>query len=118
MAIKYLSPDGLSYFWTQIKGMLSTINTTLGNHTTSISNIETWEGLHRIIKVSVSSFSSLPQTVTDSRIKANDEVVHSVLSNPGVQEDDWTVATSAGSLTISGTISGTTSLTLYLTVPE
>lgn len=104
MAIKYLSPDGLSYFWEQIKGMLGDITATLGNQ--------------RTVKIEVSSFSSLPQSVSDSRIKAGDVVVSSVLSDPDAQSSDWTVTTSAGSLTISGSIIGTTSLTLFLTVPE
>lgn len=72
----------------------------------------------RTIKVEVASFSSLPKTVTDSRIKATDEVTASVLGNPSAQTSDWTVTTSAGSLTISGSISGSTTLTLYLTTPE
>ncbi len=111
MATKYLSPDGLSYFWSQIKARLGAI-------TTDISNISTKLNDQRVVRVDCGSFSSLPKTVTDSNVKAADEVIEAVLSNPGAQTGDWTVTTSAGSLTISGTISGTTSLTLYLTVPE
>ena len=68
----------------------------------------------RTVKVDVTLFSSLPQTVTDSRITADHSVVQSVLSNPAAQVGDWTVTTSDGSLTISGSISGSTTLTLYL----
>lgn len=62
----------------------------------------------------VASFSTLPQTVTDDRISDDMVVINSALGNPSAQTGDWTVTTSDGSLVISGTISGTTSLTLYL----
>lgn len=68
----------------------------------------------KVIVITSSSFSSLPQTITDSSITANHVVINSVLSNPSAQTGDWTVTTSNGSLTISGSISGTTTVTLYL----
>lgn len=61
-----------------------------------------------------SSVSSLPATITDSAITADHYVINSTLSNPSAQTGDWTVTTSAESLTISGNISGTTDITLYL----
>ena len=64
--------------------------------------------------VSVASFSALPQTITNANIEDDMVVVNSVLSNPSAQTGDWTVTTSSGSLTISGSISGTTTATLYL----
>jgi hypothetical protein len=64
--------------------------------------------------VSVPSFSALPQTITNANIEDDMVVVNSVLSNPSAQTGDWTVTTSSGSLTISGSISGTTTATLYL----
>ena len=64
--------------------------------------------------VSVASFSALPQTITNANIEDDMVVVNSVLSNPSAQTDNWTVTTSSGSLTISGSISGTTTATLYL----
>lgn len=70
-----------------------------------------------VLSVSVSSFSTLPQTVSDSKITANHVVIHSVLSNPAAQTGDWTVTTAAGSVSVSGTISGSTTLTLYLAEP-
>ena len=63
------------------------------------------------------SLFPLPITITDSRITANMEVVHSVLSNPSAQTGDWTVTTSDGSLTVSGSQSGGTNITLYLAEP-
>lgn len=97
MANKYLDLTGLTYLWGKITDLVST---------------------KRTIKVTVAAFNSLPKTVTDSRIKSTDEVVESVLGTPSVQTSDWTVTTADGSLTISGSISGSTSLTLYLTTPE
>ena len=64
--------------------------------------------------ITKSSVSSLPQTVSNASITADMAVIESVLSNPSAQTGDWTVTTSAGSLTITGTISGTTNITLYL----
>ena len=60
------------------------------------------------------AFSSLPQTITDSRITADMVCVEAVLGTPSAQTGDWTVTTAAGSLTIAGSISGSTTLTLYL----
>lgn len=64
--------------------------------------------------IETGTISSLPTTVTDDRIADDMVVVNSVLSVPSAQTGDWTVTTSDGSLTISGTISGSTTLTLYL----
>lgn len=61
-----------------------------------------------------SSFSSLPQTITNTNITSDHVVVNSVLSNPSAQTGDWTITTSNGSLSISGSISGSTTITLYL----
>lgn len=68
----------------------------------------------RCLTITFSSFSSLPQTVSNSSITANHVVVNSVLSNPSAQTGDWTVTTSSGSVSVSGSISGSTTLTLYL----
>jgi hypothetical protein len=67
-----------------------------------------------VLVVSVASFSSLPQTVSNANIESDMVVVNSVLGTPSAQTGDWTVTTSSGSLTISGTINGSTTLTLYL----
>ena len=67
-----------------------------------------------IVEVSASSASSLPTTISDASILANHVCVKAVLSNPSAQTDDWTVTTANGSATISGTISGSTDITLYL----
>ena len=68
----------------------------------------------KCLVVEVSSFSSLPQTISNSNINSNHVLINSVLSNPSAQISDWTITTSDGSLTISGSISGSTTATLYL----
>ena len=67
-----------------------------------------------VVEVSTSSVSSLPVTISDASILADHVCIKSVLSNPSAQTADWTVTTSAGSAVISGSISGTTDITLYL----
>ena len=64
--------------------------------------------------VEVSSFSSLPQTVTNANITSDMVVVNSTLGTPSAQTGEWTITTANGSLTIAGNISGSTTLTLYL----
>lgn len=64
--------------------------------------------------VDITSISALPMTINNANITNDMVVINSVLSNPSAQSGDWTVTTSNGSLTVSGTISGTTDLKLYL----
>ena len=68
----------------------------------------------KTLEIDIASFSSLPVTVQDSRITADHVVDRYVLSDCTAKTGDWTVTKSAGSLTITGTIDGTTTLTLYL----
>lgn len=67
-----------------------------------------------VLVVDVASFSSLPQTITNANITGDMVVVNSVLGTPSAQTSDWTVTTSNGSATVAGSISGSTTLTLYL----
>lgn len=70
----------------------------------------------RPLPLSKSSVSSLPATITDSRITATMVCKPGGmrLSNPSAQGGDWTISTAAGSVTISGTIRGTTTIYLWL----
>ncbi len=77
----------------------------------------TIQGLETLV-LTTASFSGLPQTITDDRINSNHIVVKSILSNPGVQTGEWTITTTNGSLTISGSINGSTTLTLYLNMAK
>lgn len=83
----------------------------------TLSSLLNFIGLNiGVVEITQSSVSSLPITISDSRILAKHKVVNSALSNPSAQMGDWTVTTSAGSLTISGSISGTTDITLDLSL--
>lgn len=92
----------------------------VGDTLTVDSNIQLAPKISRQIQkaevliVNVASFSALPQTVSNTEIESDMVVVNSLLSNPSAQTGDWTVTTTNGSLTVTGTISGTTALTLYL----
>ena len=67
-----------------------------------------------VLVVDIAGFSSLPQTVTNSDITSDLVVVNQELGTPSAQTGEWTVTQSTGSLTIPGTISGSTTLKLYL----
>lgn len=72
------------------------------------------------LAVSKSSVSALPTTISAAGISADMicKPGDCLLSNPAAQTGDWTVTTAAGSVTISGSISGTTNITLWLTTPR
>lgn len=67
-----------------------------------------------ILKVNCGTFSVLPTTINSSDITATMELVRAEVGTTDVQDGDWTVTTANGSVTISGSISGATSLVLYL----
>jgi len=67
-----------------------------------------------VLVVSCGTISTLPSTINDDDITEDMVVVNQTLGTPAAQTGDWTVSTSNGSLTISGSISGSTTLTLYL----
>lgn len=73
-----------------------------------------------VVKVVLSSITSLPKTYTVTGLTANHEVTEYQLSNPNAQAGDWTVTTAANSLTLSGTFNGSTAtnVTMYLGIPE
>ena len=58
--------------------------------------------------------SSLPTTISNSSITSDMVVLKSDFSDPSAQVGDLTVTTSDGSLTIAGTLSSSTTITLYL----
>ena len=67
-----------------------------------------------VIVVNCGTITSLPFTVQNTNILASHVVLQAIFGTPGAQIGAWTVATSNGSLTISGSINGSTTLTLYL----
>ena len=73
----------------------------------------------RPLALNKASVSSLPTTITDSRIRSTMICPPGGmrLSNPGAQRNDWTVSTANGSVTIRGVISGSTNIYLWLEEP-
>ena len=69
-----------------------------------------------IMRITLTSVSSLPYTDQFPGITADHKVINSVLSNPTAQRDDWTITTSADTITVTGSISGTTDITLDLMI--
>lgn len=67
----------------------------------------------KVLVVSTTT-SSLPTTISDSNITADMELLKGELSVPSVQSSDLTIETTAGSVTISGTITGSTTIKLWL----
>lgn len=98
--------------------------TTDGNGVSSMTDMRKITSIPPLLEavktlvITSASFSSLPQTISDARITSDHVVLNSVLSNPSAQTGDWTVTTLDGSVTISGTISGSTTLTLYLGIQQ
>lgn len=91
--------------------ILADDNTSVQAHIDSIEDdIE-----NKDLVIDIASFSSLPQTVNNAKITADHVVSMSTLGTPSAQTGDWTVTTTNGSLTISGSISGSTTLKLLLT---
>ena len=75
---------------------------------------------NRDLEVTKSAVSSLPTTITAAEI-TSDMIVKQgdiSLSNNSAMVGEWTITTTSGSVTISGSISGTTDITLYLSTPR
>jgi len=64
--------------------------------------------------VNLGTVSSLPVTKNISDITADMKCTASLLGTPSAQTGDWTVTTADGSVTVSGTISGSTTLEIKL----
>lgn len=100
---------------TKVSAKLSGIEANVSANAQDISDLQTTASELRILKVTMSSFSSLPQTVSNAAITTDMVCIHSELGTPSAQTGDWTVNTdTAGQVTVSGSISGSTTLTLYL----
>lgn len=80
-----------------------------------IQKVSEIDSSYKTVTVTTASFSALPYTYSNTAIKSYHTVVGAMLSNPSAQTGDWTVTTSDGSLTIAGSISGSTTVTLKLT---
>ena len=69
---------------------------------------------NKILTLTVGAFSSLPRTISNSKITADMVVLSCVFGTPEaiLSSIDWT--TRAGSLRLTGTIAGTTTATITL----
>lgn len=67
----------------------------------------------KCLVVTSNSFNSLPQTIQNANVKSDHVLINSVLSNPSAMIGDWDITTNNGTITISGSISGSTTVTLY-----
>ena len=101
-----------------ITGGLTNLKTSVKTSIVAAIN-EVFDLAHPLM-VTKSSVSALPTTISSGDITADMicKPGDCLLSNPAAQTDKWTVTSAAGSVTISGTISGTTDITLWLTVPR
>lgn len=70
-----------------------------------------------VVVVEIASYSGGTATVSNAAITSSHVVISSTLGTPSVQTSDWTVTTSNGSLTLSGTASGATTVRLVLGKP-
>lgn len=76
----------------------------------AITTLESYEALH----IEGASFSSLPHTISNSAITADMRVVECVWGTPSAITSDVTWTTAAGSITLAGTMSGSTTVDLIL----
>lgn len=90
-----------------INGNMDLIDTALHDQSETITG-------NKAIKCTKSGVSTLPTTISKAGITATMEVVKSRLSNPNAQGSDWTVTSAAGTITISGTILGTTDIEVWM----
>lgn len=67
-----------------------------------------------VLLINAGTVSSLPATVTNSAIEDDMVCVNAELGTPQAQKGNWTVTTGNGTLTVTGTISGSTTLRLHL----
>lgn len=124
--------SGIQEKITDIEGEISDIDTALSGKqdtltfddapTASSSNPVKSGGVYsalatEIMIVDFGTISSLPVTKSNAAIKADYVVLAYELGTPGAQTGDWTITTSAGSVSVSGTIVGSTTLKLVLGLP-
>lgn len=94
--------------------LVSAVNEVVGDVGDLSDTVDANAVLAKCLPISFSSFSSLPQTVSNANITSDMVVVESEIGTPSAMLSNWTWTTANGSVTISGTISGSTTLKLYL----
>lgn len=76
--------------------------------------IDTNQADARLLEVDCGTISSLPITINNSDITSDMICVESVIGTKSVQQSQWSVSTANGSVTIGGSINGSTTLVIYL----
>lgn len=92
-------------------GGLSNLTTT--DKSSPVAAINEINGFYPVYVKTISAVSSLPQTVNDANITSDMVAINAEYSSASAYVNA-TVTTVNGSVTISGTLSGTTDITLYL----
>lgn len=119
----YLDSDGLSRLWSKVKDLFNLkLNKTdvVNNLTTTTTGkaLDATQGKilneDKPLWLDCGTVSSLPKTVSNAKITAAMVCSHAELGTPSAQTSDWTVTTAAGSVTISGSITGSTTLKMLL----
>lgn len=80
---------------------------------TITANGVTYDIDNGIVTVS-GSFSSLPYTIPNAGIKSDMVVLNSYFNNPAALQSNISWTTANGSVTLSGTVSGTTTVNIVL----
>ena len=68
----------------------------------------------QLLCIDCGTVSTLPKTVSNAEITSNMICVSAVIGTKSAQKSPWSVTTANGSVTIDGTINGTTTLVIYL----
>lgn len=111
----FLDLTGLTRYTTKIKNWVTgRFANTLGTMESGYA-LDARQGTQlKVYQKNCGTISALPVTINDTNITSDMVVVNSELGTPAAQFGYWTVTTSNGSLKISGTIEGSTTVTLYL----
>ena len=84
----------------------------------SQSEVNALEQSAQVLTVDCGTISALPVMLSTPGVTADMIVVESTLGTPSAQLSDWSVTTAANMTTIQGSISGSTTLVLYMVRPR
>ena len=106
-----------------LSSLLNFIGGQISDYQTTKSDYQTTKGKVGTITVTKQSVSSLPVTITNSKIRADHKPKLNYLSNPSAMTDDWKITCTAGQMVIAAddgvtgqAISGTTDIEIGLEV--
>lgn len=91
-----------------INNNMDMVDQAIGDLTTNVGKCE-------VRVVDMGTISSLPASKAVTGLETDEVCIAAYLGTPSAQRSSWTVSTdTAGTVTVSGTISGSTTLKLYL----